>query len=282
MDLAAIGRDNLKGHGLSLYCGEAGALSPNNGHWEALRIILIEDGSGIIKIENRRYYFNSPVVFCFREQDVFEFENCTNCHARALWFHPDIINTSFDLPYCHRQEGFTDLLGIGPDTAKHISELLKYIQSQLALQSDVYCSCKSRSSIIELLFLLSSLRVHPKQIEHITPPIQKDIVYEVIRYLHTNYSKKITLTHLTRKFYINRTSLGRDFHETTGTTIMAYLMKLRLCLASHLLKETSLPVCEIYERVGFHDAAHFGRQFRKQFGISPSEYRRHNSWLIAV
>jgi AraC family L-rhamnose operon regulatory protein RhaS len=63
---------------------------------------------------------------------------------------------------------------------------------------------------------------------------------------------------------------------------MTYLMKLRLYIASQLLRDTTLPITEIYERVGFNDPAHFGRQFRKHYGTSPSEYRRQYNWLIAV
>ncbi len=121
-----------------------------------------------------------------------------------------------------------------------------------------------------------------KTVNNIKLQVQKNGIDEVIQYLHANYNKKITLTQLSTEFYTNRTSLGRDFFEATGMTIMVYLNKLRLYRASDLLKETTLPVCEIYVQVGFHDAAHFGRQFRKHYGISPSEYRKLNSWLIAV
>lgn len=304
MNLATIGRENLRGYKMNLCCGEDGALDPNKGYKEALRVILIEEGSGIIRIGNKRHVFAAPVVFCFNELDLFKFENCSSCRAKALWFHPDIINISFDFermrirdseltytelqdiywmhPFCRRLEGFTGQLNIGPGTAKRISGLFASIESQIALQYDCYWPCRSRSYVIELLFLLSRLETQPQSMEYITLHRETDGIDDVIQYLHTNYSGKVTLAQLTRKFHINRTSLGRDFLETTGMTIMAYLMKLRLYLASQLLKDTTLPVSEIYERVGFNDPAHFGRQFRKHYGVSPSEYRRQNNWLIAV
>jgi AraC-like DNA-binding protein len=49
-----------------------------------------------------------------------------------------------------------------------------------------------------------------------------------------------------------------------------------------MLRDTMMPISEIYERVGFNDPAHFGRQFRKYYGVPPSEYRRQNCWMIAV
>ena len=304
MNLATIGRENLKGYKINLCCGQESALDPNKGYKEALRIILVEEGSGVIRIGSRRYVFTAPVVFCFNELDIFKFENRGSCRAKAVWFHPDIINITFDFerihsgdneltytelqdiywmrPFCRRQEGFTGQLNIGPGTAKRISGLFNSIENQIVLQPDGYWPCRSRSFVIELLFLLSGLETQPQSMEYIALHKENDDIADVIQYLHANYSERITLEQLTRKFHINRTSLGRDFLEATGTTIMTYLMKLRLYVASQLLKETTLPVSEIFERVGFNDPAHFGRQFRKHYGLSPSEYRRLNNCLIAV
>jgi AraC-like DNA-binding protein len=304
MSLATIGRENLAGYKINLSCGEDGALDPDKGYREAFRIILIEEGIGIIRIGSTRHVFTAPVVFCFNELDVFRVETCSNCRAKTVWFHPDIINISLDFdrirtngneltyteqqdvywltPFCNRQEGFTGQLNIGPDTAKHISGLIGSIEDQILLQPDGYWPCRSRSYLIELLFLLSGLQIQPHSTEYIRLRKENDDIADVIQYLHTNYSSKITLAQLTRRFHINRTSLSRDFLEATGTTIMTYLMKLRLYVASQMLKDTSLPISEIYERVGFHDPAHFGRQFRKYYSASPSEYRRQNCWLIAV
>ncbi len=304
MNLSTIGRENLRGYKLNLCCGEEGALDHNKGYKEALRIILVEEGSGIIRIGSRRYVFSAPVVFCFNELDIFKFENRGCCRAKAVWFHPDIINTTLDFErmrsgdneltytelqdiywmrhFCRRQEGFTGQLNIGPGTVKRISRLFSAIENQLLLQSDNYWPCRSRSFVIETLFLLAGLETQPQSMEYIALNRENDDMIDVIQYLHDNYFEKITLAQLTRRFHMNRTSLGRDFFEATGTTIMTYLMKLRLYIASQMLKETMLPVSEIYERVGFNDPAHFGRQFRKHYGFSPSEYRRLNSCLIAV
>ncbi|NLK86784.1 MAG: helix-turn-helix transcriptional regulator [Clostridiaceae bacterium] len=304
MDLATIGKKNLTGYRINLRCGREGALDPNKGYREALRIIFVEEGSGIIRIGSRRHVFAAPVVFCFNELDIFRFENCGSCSARTVWFHPDLINISLDFdkiradddeltytelqdiywlgPFCRRQGGFTGQLNIGPGTAKRISGIFDSIEDQIDLQPDGYWPCRSRSHVIELLFLLSGLQDQPQSTEYICLSRENDEIDEVIQYLHANYFRRITLAQLTKKFHINRTSLGRDFLETTGTTIMTYLMRLRLYIASQMLKDTTLPIAEIYERVGFNDPAHFGRQFRKHYGVSPSEYRRQNNWLIAV
>ena len=124
-----------------------------------------------------------------------------------------------------------------------------------------------------MLFLLSRLLIIDETLESVDLNKDPGETKEIILYLYTNYMNKITIQELTEKFHINRTSLTERFREITGYPVMEYLIRLRLYLASKMLKETLLPVSEIIERVGFSDLTHFGRMFKKNFGYSPSEYR---------
>lgn len=49
---------------------------------------------------------------------------------------------------------------------------------------------------------------------------------------------------------------------------------LRLQRAANLLKQNAGNVAEICYKVGFNDQAYFSRSFKKQFGCSPSDYRK--------
>jgi transcriptional regulator GlxA family with amidase domain len=51
------------------------------------------------------------------------------------------------------------------------------------------------------------------------------------------------------------------------------LREVRLREAEKLLRTTFLRVKEIMNRVGFLDESHFGHQFKKTYGLSPSKYR---------
>jgi AraC-like DNA-binding protein len=69
--------------------------------------------------------------------------------------------------------------------------------------------------------------------------------------------------------------LGHRFRAETGLTIRAYLMRVRIAAACHLLRTTELKLEAIAERTGFCDASHLSRAFREQTGLRPGEYRRH-------
>ncbi|HYH02853.1 MAG TPA: AraC family transcriptional regulator, partial [Bacillota bacterium] len=100
--------------------------------------------------------------------------------------------------------------------------------------------------------------------------------HRVVLYLTNHYSRKITIAELTKEFNLNRNSLYQEFQETTGLSLIAYLIRLRIKMASVLLAETSMPVAEIMERVGYTDLTHFGRAFKKITGFTPIDYRKQN------
>ena len=76
---------------------------------------------------------------------------------------------------------------------------------------------------------------------------------------------------------MSRSSLYRKLQAATGLSPSKYLMKVRLHIASRMLKETGLAIQEIVDAVGFANAAHFSVSFKKQYGISPTQFRLQNS-----
>jgi transcriptional regulator GlxA family with amidase domain len=70
--------------------------------------------------------------------------------------------------------------------------------------------------------------------------------------------------------------LSRSFHATTGVTFTAFLMRLRISTAMHLMTETDLPLCEIAVASGFGDQSHFSRSFVRLAGLTPFKWRLAN------
>jgi transcriptional regulator GlxA family with amidase domain len=63
------------------------------------------------------------------------------------------------------------------------------------------------------------------------------------------------------------------FKSITGVPPARYLKTLRMQQAATLLTTTFLSVKEIVSRVGFADESHFVRDFKRIYGLTPSEYR---------
>ena len=66
----------------------------------------------------------------------------------------------------------------------------------------------------------------------------------------------------------------RNFKEYTGSTPAQYLLSLRISNAQTLLESTSYNITEIANIVGYDNPLYFSRIFKKQIGMSPSEFRK--------
>lgn len=100
------------------------------------------------------------------------------------------------------------------------------------------------------------------------------IVDTVIKYVQENYQQQISLQDLAeRQLFMNASYLSRLFKATTGETFSKYLLTIRLKEAAELLKNSGLRISEISEYVGFSDSSYFISCFRKQFHMTPKEFR---------
>ena len=77
---------------------------------------------------------------------------------------------------------------------------------------------------------------------------------------------------LTKEVGISRAQLHRKMKEMTGLPVSEFIRNIRLEQAVRLLEEQKINVTQVAYAVGFSNLAHFSTVFRKQFGLSPTEY----------
>ncbi|MFD0694053.1 helix-turn-helix domain-containing protein [Paenibacillus sp. GCM10027628] len=100
------------------------------------------------------------------------------------------------------------------------------------------------------------------------------IVQQAIHYLSTQYAEPITIELMAESLGYNRAYLSRIFKRHTKVTPVTFLLKLRVDKARLLLRERmELTIEQIAASVGFYDPLYFSKQFRRWYGVSPSEYR---------
>lgn len=81
-----------------------------------------------------------------------------------------------------------------------------------------------------------------------------------------------SLTHLASQAGMSHSRLTRGFKKVFGCTVFAYLRNERLAYAKRLLLENRLSITDTAFEAGFCSSSHFAKAFRKQFGISPSQF----------
>lgn len=83
-----------------------------------------------------------------------------------------------------------------------------------------------------------------------------------------------SLAELAQRMHLSKYYFCRTFEEIFGQPPMRYLMQEKLQIARYHLLYTAEPVSEIAQLLGFSSQAYFSRSFKKEWGVSPTEFRR--------
>lgn len=100
----------------------------------------------------------------------------------------------------------------------------------------------------------------------------EDIVKAQI-WIQENFSKRFPLEDLANKYQMSVRNFTRRFRAATGKSPLAYLQDIRIENARELLQTSNLSVGEVIHQVGYTDAKHFNLLFKKNIGVTPSQYR---------
>ena len=104
---------------------------------------------------------------------------------------------------------------------------------------------------------------------------KKDTAEKIADYLEEHYADKITLDHIAENMYLSPFYISKIFKSEMGESPIHYLIRVRMEKAKSLLESgVSLSIGEIAERVGYEDAYHFSKLFKKAYGVSPSRMRK--------
>ena len=103
---------------------------------------------------------------------------------------------------------------------------------------------------------------------------RKDVVSDVLVYIHENYKRNITLAEIAKNVYLSPGYVSKCFHKSTNMTLQEYVKRLRMDYAARLLVHTASDVTEICMEVGFSSLPSFSAEFKKIYGASPMAYRR--------
>ena len=104
---------------------------------------------------------------------------------------------------------------------------------------------------------------------------ETDSLYtRILHYIHQHHTEKITVRDLSEKFFCSVSSISHIFKSTCGYSISDYITKLRMETAKAMLANSGMSILSVALNVGYTDCSYFSNVFKKNCGISPSEYRK--------
>jgi AraC-like DNA-binding protein len=92
--------------------------------------------------------------------------------------------------------------------------------------------------------------------------------------LHASLNQRTSVVELAASEGLHPVYLTRRFRETYGTSVSAYLRRLKVFEGARRLLEGSDTLTTIAHDLGFADQSHFCRCFQAALHMTPTEFRR--------
>jgi two-component system response regulator YesN len=105
---------------------------------------------------------------------------------------------------------------------------------------------------------------------------------KALQVIESANDKNLNLEAVSEAVNVHPVTLSRMFKQQMGITFVRFLTRRRMQHASELLLNTSKKGNEISEDIGYADYAYFRSLFKKEFGYSPSEFRKKNGIMTAA
>lgn len=106
--------------------------------------------------------------------------------------------------------------------------------------------------------------------------VKDTAVNEILRYILFNPDKDLRLKILAPLFFTNNTYLSNTFYTKTGLHYNEYIAKIKMARAGYLFQYTDLKIYQVSYQLGYKDINYFSRQFKKHYGLNPTEFRNNN------
>lgn len=231
------------------------------------QILYIASGKG-------HFYFNgveeivpagNMVIYRPREEQRYYYYGVDQ--TEVYWVH----FTGRDVKNILRKHGITDNMRvIHTGTSLEYKRLFNVMIQELKLCKEDYQEMLVYY-LQELLIMIHRLIISKPKGKSLFLMNEMD---DAVQFFHANYNKSISIEEYAASRNMSVSWFIRNFKEYTNATPAQYILSLRISNARTLLENTAYNVSEIAEIVGYDNPLYFSRIFKKQCGMSPSEFRK--------
>ena len=212
----------------------------------------------------------SPAEFVYDRSDVFNAANTRDIKR--------IEDEATEILTNAKQSAvsYAEAVGIMQDIRKIVVDAQRSFDAQIPI-----CDRSGEVNPMEVLILSPDINITPLMAALLPyVPYQRDltskstdkIAQKLRDFINDHYSEELSLDILSDKMGMSSKYLSRVFKQTIGVNLSDYLAFVRVEKIKELLM-TDMSMTQIMESVGVFSRTTFTRMFRRQEGITPSEYR---------
>lgn len=233
------------------------------------QIIYIASGVGHFhfdKTENETIVPAGNIVL-YRPKELQKYEYYGEDKTEVYWIH----FTGSDVKNILRKYGLKD-----KERIFHVGSSMEYERIFKMIINELQ-RCQDNYEEMLTLLLTHLLIVFDRELSRkrvITNEYMDCEMDNAVSYFSENYNKDISIEQYAESRGMSVSWFIRNFKKFTGTAPMQFIVSMRINNAQILLEQTNYTINEIAKIVGYDDQLYFSRLFRKQKGLSPSQYRK--------
>lgn len=257
-------------------------------HWDVAyhnhnfyEIIIIEEGNGFHRL--------NEVTFPYKENDVF-FLKPSDAHEFMIHEKTKFIYIKFTIQFISElilwNDGFKNKLNFEDLLLKTSNHFESYISDEKdtlhfkALAEILHSEFENYKNLsfeitfqlfLSLILLLIRNISNPNQL---ISPLKNSKIEKILTYITINAldADKMKITNLAKEFSLSDTYISSYVKVQSGLSIQQHITQIKLKAAEKLLTQSNYNINEIALKLGFNDASHFNKFFKKYKLVSPSHY----------
>lgn len=239
--------------------------------------VFILSGNGRLRVDGEMYDTTEGDLFLLNPGQMNQSLVTDSEHVATQFFvgFTDVALPGL-LPNCLRRPEEPVCIHTGGELKQKLFRLCSSMEAENAVcRPGRYFMMKSY--LMQMLLLVIRERVEPVEqktgfsFESVN---KKYVVEQIVSYFEEHYREKISLDRIAGNMYLSPFYISKIFKSETGDTPIRHLINIRLEKAYELLKKGEVSsIQEAAASVGYDDAYHFSKLFKKKYGIPPSRVK---------
>ncbi len=230
---------------------------------EDIELVYVRQGKGVAFCDGKRYELTAGSFFLTFPNQVHHYIESNHGDYILLLLKPhDLL--------CHHDRYLTALptsatKTFAPDEDENISSLLEWALKEYNDNApDSVVQAYLTAFFEKLLMFYDVQQGIPAS----------DTVLRILQYCSVHFKEDISVTDVARDLHVSKSTVSHIFGSRLGVGFCDHINALRLTHALYLLRNKDYSITDVSDLAGFPTTRTFNRAFQKQYGTSPSLYRK--------
>jgi AraC-like DNA-binding protein len=229
---------------------------------------IVLSGNGFYKVGDKTYEIGPNTAFLIYPGVTTYYEASKDDPWTYIWLGFNGIKAEASLKHAHFSKNNLVI------HIQNVEPFINYINGMLNSSQLTYANDLAREGylyqFVSALIQDQQNQENPKEVHDYSYQVYVD---HTLEYIEHNYHKNIKVQSIADYIGISRSYLTNCFKNVLNMSPQEYIFNYRMNQASVFLKNSSLSISEIANKVGYDDAFNFSKSFKKLYGINPTKYR---------